>query len=762
MNFLPKRKPGTNILDAVAKRVSAIGQTGWTSLASGWTDSATLFGTAKSSEMSQYYSKLEIVYACVQELATTAAEAPLQVYEATEDGSVVSESAEADEALSLFYDNEFYAYEDLIRLIVQRLSLTGAAFSLIGENGQVSGLVPLPTNTVTVQGSGPKLLGYELATTQGVPKHVPPEDILPIMYLDPNCYLQYVSPLNAAARRIKIDLEQSAITAEMLANRNLPGMVGRMKSPMTADQVQQIKDAMYASSGGGNESRGKLLLVPPSIEEIKGVEINDINMEALSGLTETRLCMIFGVPPIVIGSEIGLRRGTFANYDAARKSFYLETMAGLWRFIAGQLTRGLFRMRGNKNLSFRFDTSGIRELAEDDLAIANKSVVLLNADIIDRQEARAMNGLEVVEADDTEDAAGEVAGEVTEDRVLNGAQITAATQIVQSVADGMLPRDAGVGQLVVMFNLSHEQAESMLGSAGITFINEPVEKSARFVGKEMVPADDPPIGEYPGSDKLAAEVRKEFDRQKDEVAKMFVKEGVVDWSEVKKGFNPAVQVSLAAIWDDVVTETLKKMYPEDRIPSAYDVVNPLTESRIKQQYMRIVETTTGTTETMVEARLRKVRKALAEAGVYGENTIPALQQAILDEFEDMAPWRARRIAVTESSEAVHAAEVISAEGAGIAGWVPVISEDACEKCQVYDSSDNPTGVPRVPFVSQEDAVRLIDAHGYNQDMPPFHPGCRCTKRAVVSTDGLPPSMHRNPTAGKKSGGYEVSASSLMD
>lgn len=49
---------------------------------------------------------------------------------------------------------------------------------------------------------------------------------------------------------------------------------------------------------------------------------------------------------------------------------------------------------------------------------------------------------------------------------LNGAQVTAATSIVKSVELGELPRDAGIGQLKILFNLDVAQAEEMMGSAG--------------------------------------------------------------------------------------------------------------------------------------------------------------------------------------------------------------------------------------------------------------------------------------------------------
>lgn len=56
--------------------------------------------------------------------------------------------------------------------------------------------------------------------------------------------------------------------------------------------------------------------------------------------------------------------------------------------------------------------------------------------------------------------------QTTQATVLNGAQVTAATAIVESVAAGTIPRDSGIGQIMVLFNLDQAQAEKIMGSAG--------------------------------------------------------------------------------------------------------------------------------------------------------------------------------------------------------------------------------------------------------------------------------------------------------
>ncbi len=52
---------------------------------------------------------------------------------------------------------------------------------------------------------------------------------------------------------------------------------------------------------------------------------------------------------------------------------------------------------------------------------------------------------------------------------LNGAQIQAAAGIVTQVTEGVLPREAGIGQLEVLLNLSRDQAERVMGTVGKSF-----------------------------------------------------------------------------------------------------------------------------------------------------------------------------------------------------------------------------------------------------------------------------------------------------
>ncbi len=58
---------------------------------------------------------------------------------------------------------------------------------------------------------------------------------------------------------------------------------------------------------------------------------------------------------------------------------------------------------------------------------------------------------------------------------LNGAQITSMLEIVQSVAGGKLPKDAGINMLITAFQLTEEDANLIMGASGSSFKIKPID-----------------------------------------------------------------------------------------------------------------------------------------------------------------------------------------------------------------------------------------------------------------------------------------------
>lgn len=93
------------------------------------------------------------------------------------------------------------------------------------------------------------------------------------------------------------------------------------------------------------------------------------------------------------------------------------------------------------------------------------------ADAINRLAGVAMFDSELesmLVSDDVAVAAGAGAGKA-QDTALNGAQVTAAQGIVESVAAGNLPRETGVNMLASFFNMSNDKAQAIMGDVGAGF-----------------------------------------------------------------------------------------------------------------------------------------------------------------------------------------------------------------------------------------------------------------------------------------------------
>jgi hypothetical protein len=92
--------------------------------------------------------------------------------------------------------------------------------------------------------------------------------------------------------------------------------------------------------------------------------------------------------------------------------------------------------------------------------------------------------------------AGTEPGGTTLPSAFNGAQVTAATGIVKDVTEGMLPRESGIGQLIVFFKLSREDAELVMGTAGTGATVKPNPGTQEPTPKEGESKNPFPVGNY--------------------------------------------------------------------------------------------------------------------------------------------------------------------------------------------------------------------------------------------------------------------------
>lgn len=130
---------------------------------------------------------------------------------------------------------------------------------------------------------------------------------------------------------------------------------------------------------------------------------------------------------------------------------------------------------------------GLKDIADYVTAITGAGGVVLD----DEQQRWLLERLGMPVADiDTGKTEGADDGleAANKDLALNGAQVTAALAVVERVGLGQLPRENGINALVILFNLTIEQAEQIMGNVGKGF---EMEKPAPTPSPAAVPADNP-------------------------------------------------------------------------------------------------------------------------------------------------------------------------------------------------------------------------------------------------------------------------------
>jgi len=295
------------------------------------------------------------------------------------------------------------------------------------------------------------------------------------------------------------------------------------------------------------------------------------------------------------------------------------------------------------------------------------------------------------------------------------------------------------------------------GGTEIKTVAAPVAiEGSRYEGKADDINSDGPIGEYDEAGIMERELKKEFERQKAASAAM-----------IAKGLTPDMAVigaSLGAVITNALSEVYEVKYKADyaaitgatgpQIDRAYDVVSHKLKQTIADQSIIISNETLDYTGKSLTQMQTKIRSALVEAGIEGDNTkesyIKALTEGSDRVFDEATDYRAKRIAITESSRAMNDAQTIAGSESGVVqGWVPDVKADACELCQVYDSDNKPTGQPLYPYTSAADADAQIGIYGGS--VPPFHPNCKCGKIEVFIDETAPryASMAKLPQEGKK-------------
>jgi hypothetical protein len=168
-------------------------------------------------------------------------------------------------------------------------------------------------------------------------------------------------------------------------------------------------------------------------------------------------------------------------------------------------------------------------------------------------------------------------------------------------------------------------------------------------------------------------------------------------------------------------------------PDEWRVTDPNVHRAIAHQSFAFCSKTNATTDRLLSTALEDLRREFHEGLVTRGDTVEQLTARVQSVFVHASKDRARRIAQTEASRAVHDASEMSAIASGVVASKRILlSANSCPLC--------------VRVAAEARAIPLggtfatvgHSAEYANIRMPPIHPFCRCSVGYDLTAESAPP------------------------
>jgi len=217
------------------------------------------------------------------------------------------------------------------------LNLTGNAFGYFDRPARgafPTQMIPLnPLRVYILPGDNGSIKGYWYVPdgktmTEGTP--LLPKDISHVKFPNPGDSLDGqgygLSPLSPLAKSADVDNSITDFLKMFFDSGTMISGLLQFDMPLTPEQVGRVRERWKEIYGGHTNWDEIGVLDQGGKYQRLGYTFDEMGFETLDERNETRILGPFGVPPILIGSRIGLARSTYSNYDQAYQMFWQDTL----------------------------------------------------------------------------------------------------------------------------------------------------------------------------------------------------------------------------------------------------------------------------------------------------------------------------------------------------------------------------------------------------------------------------------------------------
>jgi len=373
----------------------------------GLTSSSSAIPTYSQHEQLLQYAQNAIVYACVTVLARGFQEPMLVVekYDSAADSwDAIKKTDEASMYVKPFYSNPDLTENEFEQFQMIHLMLTGAAYLWKwGNQGatKTNELWPVPPHWVTinevedaskiVDGTSRVIKSFTINDGSGNTWDVPVEDMIYNRLPNPLNLYQGQAPLSAAIGNVYVDNKSEEYLAESVSGLAVPSVTVTTEGTLNKTQKDSLRAVLRRKVGTDAKvffmsGEGVKIDVLNPLKEFNWTETTDLN--------ETRICMVYGVPPIVIGARVAIQSSNWGNNgeESARRWMYQNTLTPYWGQFEASYTKALIPEELQDTYRIKFDTSLVRELQEEENARNARVMLQYQGSAITMNEARDKMG----------------------------------------------------------------------------------------------------------------------------------------------------------------------------------------------------------------------------------------------------------------------------------------------------------------------------------------------------------------------------------
>lgn len=359
-----------------------------------------------SSNILDAYAAHELVYSCINKLADVMNDAELIVEKKNSKGEW---DPVAGHALNSLFrrPNPNETGRDFRRLMVQSEQAVGIFYAEIVRSraGIPVEIYPLNPNRIEpiLDRTQTKIIHYRFTRADGQWRDIPVENILLRRRVDLVNRFFGLAPLDVALKSVNSDLGMTDYIDAFFESDGTPsGILKVLNTTLNDTKKESLASAWKKKfARGGGSHKGVAVLDQNAEFQRLGANLDELAADSVTDRFESRICSVFGVPPILVGSLVGLKHTTTnATAKAALRDFWdnkvnpeLAALREWCTWYVLPLFENIETIKSEK-IRVSWDVSKVGFLQEDADGVHKRIREDFRAGLIKLNEAREAIGME--------------------------------------------------------------------------------------------------------------------------------------------------------------------------------------------------------------------------------------------------------------------------------------------------------------------------------------------------------------------------------